>query len=84
MRPMGDKKGIWLFTIAECELLPDGFELDCINGKKYVKGRDYIDMDTRFGMTAFGVIDPLNHPNSELLTFLKLRGIRYDGTEQSV
>lgn len=36
------------------ENLPDGMTLINIFGKKAVTGRDKIDMDTRFGYTAWG------------------------------
>lgn len=45
---------LWLVTPEEFERLPDGFELTCIDGEKWVKGKDKIDMDTRFGHIAFG------------------------------
>jgi hypothetical protein len=61
---------VWLFTVEEFDKLPDGIELECINGSRVVKGKDYIDMGTRFGYIAYGVRDPLNHLESELfLTF---------------
>jgi len=44
-----------LLTMAELNMLPDGIELECINGKKYVKGRDVIDGDTRAGHIAYGL-----------------------------
>lgn len=64
---------LYLFTLAEYELLPDGFELACIDGTKQTKGKDYIDLDTRFGYIAYGINDPHNHPESELLTLIRLR-----------
>lgn len=64
---------LWLFTPKEFELLPDGFELRCINGGTSIKGKDYIDMDVRFGHIAFGVNEPLmEHPEAELLTKIML------------
>lgn len=45
---------LWLITLEEFERLPDGFELTCIFGKKYIKGKDEIDMDVRFGHLAYG------------------------------
>lgn len=59
---------LWLFTIEEYNQLPDGIELFCIDGTTHKKGDPGIDMDTRFGHLAFGVIDPKNHPESELFT----------------
>ena len=63
---------LWLFTPAEYAMLPNGFVLTCINGKEYTKGVDYIDDDTRGGHLAYGVIDPPNHPEAELLLQIKL------------
>ena len=65
---------LWLFTLDEFAQLPDGFEVTSISGDKKIKGKDYIDDDTRFNYMAFGVIDPLNHPEAELFTTLKLKG----------
>ena len=64
---------LWLFTKEEFNKLPDGFELTDIMGGKAIKGKDYVDMDTRFGHLAYGVKGPLlDHPEAELLTKLKL------------
>lgn len=70
MKKWNDK--LWLFTIPEYEMLPDGFELKCINGGIRVKGKDDIDMDTRWDCIAYGIEDPANHPESELFTFMRL------------
>jgi hypothetical protein len=67
------EEGLYLFTPDEYEQLPDGCELTCIDGSKEVKGKDYIDMDTRFGHTAFGVRDPWNHPLKDLFLIFKLK-----------
>lgn len=64
---------LWLFTPDEFRQLPDGIELTSINGHKEIKGKDYIDMDTRFGHIAYGVVDPLTHPESELFIKFKLQ-----------
>jgi hypothetical protein len=64
---------LWLFTEDEFSKLPDDFELTCIDGKTVIKGKDYIDMDIRFGHIAYGVVGPLlDHPEAELLTKIKL------------
>lgn len=65
-----DEKTLWLVTPEEFERLPDGFELTCIDGDKAVKGRDIIDMDTRFGHIAWGASrDAINaalaHPHHQ-------------------
>ena len=67
------EEGLYLFTPDEYEQLPDGYELTCIDGSKEVKGKDYIDMDTRFGYTAFGVRDPWNHPLKDLFLIFILK-----------
>jgi hypothetical protein len=64
---------LWLLTEDEFSKLPDGFVLTCIDNTTVIKGKDYIDMDTRFGHTAYGVVGPLlDHPEAELLTKLRL------------
>lgn len=35
--------------------IPDGTELVCIDGTKVIKGKDYIDNDTRGGYLAYGI-----------------------------
>jgi hypothetical protein len=48
-----------LVTPEEFKALPNGTVLVCINGDEFIKGRDTIDQDTRFGHLAFGVLhDP--------------------------
>lgn len=64
---------LYLFTEAEYNQLPDGIELESIGGSKAVKGKDYIDMDTRFGYLAYGVRDPHNHPQKHLLLTFQLK-----------
>ena len=49
----GDK--IDLLTIPELNALPDGTVVTCISGDKFTKGKDYLDDDTHFGYTAFGL-----------------------------
>ena len=63
---------LFLFTPEEYEQLPDGIELTCIDGDTVVKGKDYIDMDIRFGNIAYGVKDPWNHPLKDLFLVFKL------------
>jgi hypothetical protein len=58
---------LYLFSLDEYEQLPAGIELESISGTKLIKGRDYIDLDTRFGHIAYGVRDIENHPNHNLL-----------------
>jgi hypothetical protein len=40
--------------------------------ENYTKGKDHIDMDTRYGYTAFGVKDPWNHPLKDLFLIFKI------------
>lgn len=66
-----DENTLWLFTEEEFKKLPDGMELECISGIKAIKGKDNIDMDTRFGYIAYGIRNPGSHPEAELfLTFM--------------
>jgi hypothetical protein len=55
---------IILFTPDQFNNLPDGIELTNIFGSKYIKGTDYIDLDTRFGFLAYGI--PEDEFNSEI------------------
>jgi hypothetical protein len=48
---------ISLLTPEEFARLPNGVTVISIFGKEYVKGRDYIDDETRGGRLAFGVQD---------------------------
>lgn len=72
MAPWDDT--LYLFTPEEFDQLPDGTELSSImKGKKVIKGKDKIDMDTRFGHIAFGVEDPWNHQLKDLFLIFKLK-----------
>ena len=65
---------LYLFTPEEYEQLPDGIELHSImKDKSVIKGKDYIDMDTRFGYIAYGVKDPWNHPLKDLFLIFKIK-----------
>lgn len=46
---------LWLLTPEEFDKLPDGTRLACISEQLYIKGQDSIDMDTRFGVLAYGL-----------------------------
>ena len=50
---------LWLLTPLEFSKLPDGTKLTFIDGKKAIKGKNYIDQDTRFGQIAWGLIGSL-------------------------
>ncbi len=64
---------LWLFTVEEYKQLPDGIVLECIDGTFATKGTDHIDMDTRFGYTAFGIRSPETHPSAELFVTFRLK-----------
>ena len=68
-----DEKPLYLFREHEFNQLPDGIELESISGNKKVKGKDYIDMDTRFGHIAYGIRDPFNHALKELFLTFQLK-----------
>jgi len=51
-----DTSNLWLLTPAELERIPNGTVLTCIDGTTAVKGRDYIDDDTRAGHIAYGIL----------------------------
>lgn len=72
MRLWSKETNLYLFTKEEYEQLPDGIELTSINNTTSVKGKDYIDMDTRFGYLAYGVTDPWNHPLKDKFLIFKL------------
>jgi hypothetical protein len=66
-------ENLTLFTPEEIDQLPEGTVLCSIMGDKKVKGKDEIDMDTRFGHTAWGVEDPWNHPLKDLFLIFKIK-----------
>lgn len=49
-----EEKTLWLITPEEFAQLPDGFVLTCIDETTAVKGKDWIDDDTRFGHISYG------------------------------
>jgi len=46
---------LWLLTLDELKKMPEGLQLECVNGKTYRIGKDDIDTDTRFGYIAYGL-----------------------------
>lgn len=64
---------LWLFTPDELRQLPDGTVLESISGDFKTKGQDYLDMDTRFGHTAWGIRNPLDHELKHLFTIFGLQ-----------
>lgn len=74
-RGLPGEYSIHLVTPEQFEGFPDGFEFISISGEHAIKGTDYIDDDTRFGLLAYGIKMPLiDHVDAELLTKLKLTG----------
>lgn len=65
-------ENLWLLTVDEFNNIPDGTELTCIDGEVVVKGRDEIDLDTRMGYIAYGIVDPFKHPLKEQLLFFRM------------
>jgi hypothetical protein len=53
---LDDGRWIHLFTPEEIAELPDGTVVISIMGQTLITGRDYVDLDTRSGYTAFGGI----------------------------
>ena len=49
-----DEHNLLQITPNQFRSLPEGAELDCIDGTTAVKGKDYIDDDTRAGLLAYG------------------------------
>ena len=49
-------KGLLLIPLALYDKIPDGTEVIAIDGDKLVKGKDHIDLDTRAGLLAFGIL----------------------------
>jgi hypothetical protein len=47
---------LYLCPASDYEYVPDGTIMVSINGKEYIKGKDYIDDDTRGGLLAYGVL----------------------------
>lgn len=50
-----DGEGLLLLTPELLPKVPDGTTLTSISGNKLVKGRDYLDDDTRGGCLAYGI-----------------------------
>ena len=72
MQLWSDESDLHLFTIDEFDQLPDGIELECIDGTFSTKGKDYIDLDVRFNHMAYGISDPWNHPLKDKFLMFKL------------
>lgn len=64
---------LYLLTPDEVNQLPDGIVLESIIGTKKIKGADSIDLDIRWGYTAYGVVDPWNHKYKNLFLLFTLK-----------
>lgn len=64
--------GLWVFTKEEFKKLPDGITLKSVTNRIVVKGKDYIDLDTRGNHIAYGVEDPWNHKEKHLFLMFGL------------
>ena len=53
---LDDGRMIRLLTQSELDALPNGTEVICIDGNTLVKGKEYLDEDTRFGFLAYGLL----------------------------
>jgi len=53
---LDDGRVVRLITKSELDALPDGTEVICIDGEKLIKGKDYLDDDTRFRYLAYGLL----------------------------
>lgn len=71
-----DENELWLFTPDEFNCLPDGLIVESIMGDFKTKGLDYIDLDTRFGHTAWGIRNPFQHELKELFIEWRLKNGR--------
>ena len=56
VRKLWGELPLYCITPEEFAELPDGTPLVCIDGLVHVKGEDEFDMDTRFGVIAFGFL----------------------------
>lgn len=56
-------ENLWRITPEQFEDLPEGTELTSISGDKVIKGKDYINQDTREGYLAFGFLES-NKPDN--------------------
>lgn len=55
MQKWSNENDLWLLTLEEFLEVPDGTVLLSISDDTAVKGKDYIDDDTRFGCIAYGL-----------------------------
>jgi len=55
MRRWSDENDLWLLTPEEYTEVPDGTVLLSVTGDIRVKGKGYIDDDTRGGCLAYGL-----------------------------
>jgi hypothetical protein len=55
MKLWDNDSDLWLLTPEEFAEVPDNIVLLSISDEPKVKGQDYIDDDTRFGVLAYGL-----------------------------
>lgn len=70
MRKWNLEGDLWLFTEEEYKEVPDGTILLSINNQTKVKGKDYIDMDTRGGYIAYGLTPVLAESQGLMAEFV--------------
>ena len=56
MRRWNKESGLYLIPLSDWKNWPNGIEVTSILGDTKIKGKDYIDEDTRGGLLAFGII----------------------------
>lgn len=66
------RDGLWIFTKKEFDQLPDGIKLKSVTNRVVVKGKNYIDLDTRGQHIAYGIVDPWNHKEKHLFLMFGL------------
>lgn len=65
-RPYYGSEPLWLLTPGELDQLPDGITLTSIHGKTVVTGRNHLGLDTRMGVTAYGILESQIKPIVEI------------------
>lgn len=56
LRSWDEVSGLLLFPVEWYDLIPDGFELVCIDGEREVFESGKTDNDCRFGVLAYGIV----------------------------
>jgi hypothetical protein len=50
-----DGKVLFLCPLVDYKNVPNGTPFECVNGAKKIKGENYIDEDSRFGLLTYGL-----------------------------